>query len=115
MGSWGKNKPWGGFWCKCSLSGLCGLLEESEIALQLCVGHVLRARSLILQFLKTAFFVKRAATERKKGLRISVFFSVFIYNIGNNKVLCVLLGGEQALTRQTLCGSSVGCWRGNKP
>ena len=45
------------------LCGLCGLLEESEIALQLCVGHVLRARLLILQFSKTAFFLKRVAAE----------------------------------------------------
>ena len=70
-------------------------------------GHVLRARLLILQFSKTAFFLKRVATERKKGLRISVFFSVLIYNIGNNKVLCVLLGvrtgSDEAKTLWWLC------------
>ena len=42
------------------------LLGESEIALQLFFGYVLRARLLILQFSETAFFLKRAATERKK-------------------------------------------------
>ena len=45
------------------LCGLCGLLEESEIALQLFFGYVLRARLLILQFSKTAFFLKRVAAE----------------------------------------------------
>ena len=41
------------------------------------LGYVLRARLLNSQFSKTAFFLKRAATERKKGLRISVFFLRF--------------------------------------
>ena len=54
------------------------LLGESEIALQLFFGYVLRARLLILQFSKTAFFLKRVAAEYKKGLRISVF-SPFLY------------------------------------
>ena len=62
MGSWGKTSPEEAFGAK-ALSGLCGLLEESEIALQLFFGYVLRARLLILQFSKTAFFLKRVAAE----------------------------------------------------
>ena len=62
------------------------MLGEPEIALQLFFGYVLRARLLILQLSKTAFFLKRVATEEKKIANFR-FFSVLIYNIGNNKVL----------------------------
>ena len=90
------------------------LLGESEIALQLFFGYVLRARLLILQFSKTAFFLKRVASERKKEIRISVF-SLCLYIPLNDKVLCVLLGGRQALTRQIIIGGSVGNWVKTKP
>ena len=44
--------------------GLCGLLlEGSEMSLQRFFGYVLRARLVNLQFSKTAFFLKRGATE----------------------------------------------------
>ena len=46
-----------------ALCGLCGLLEGSEMSLQRFFGYVLRARLLNLQFLKTAFFLKRGAAE----------------------------------------------------
>ena len=36
------------------------------------------------------------------------FFSRFLYIPLNDKVLCVLLGGRQALTRQRTCEGSVG-------
>ena len=58
----GKTSPGEAFVAK-ALSGLWGLLGESEIVLQLFFGDVLRARLLILQFSKTAFFVKRVAAE----------------------------------------------------
>ena len=58
----GKTSPGEAFGAK-ALSGLCGLLGESEIVLPLFFGYVLRARLLILQFSKTAFFLKRVAAE----------------------------------------------------
>jgi hypothetical protein len=51
----GKTSPGEAFVAK-ALSGLCGLLGESEIVLQLFSGYVLRVRLLILQFSKTAIF-----------------------------------------------------------
>ena len=47
-------------------------------SLQRFVGYVLRARLLILQFSKTAFFLNDLQLSEKKGLRISVF-SPFLY------------------------------------
>ena len=119
-----------------TLWGLCWLLEGKQalrrlLGQKLCVGSVGCWRNLEWPyndvwpciagaFTNFAIFENRNLFETscswvKKRLTNFRFFSVFIYNIGNNKVLCVLLGGEQALTRQRLCGSSVGCWRGNKP
>ena len=91
-----------------ALCGLCGLLEASEMSLQRFVGRVLQARLLNLQFCENCICFETRCSWVK---RITDFrFSRFLYIPLNNKVLCVLLRGEQALMRQRLCGGSVGCW-----
>ena len=112
-GSWGENKPGRGCWGKASVGSVgCwrNLKWPYNYFLVMYCGRVY----YFCNFRKPHFFETSCSWVKK---RITIFrvFSVFIYNIGNNKVLCVLLGGEQALKRQRLCGGSVGCWRGNEP
>ena len=60
------------------------------------------------------FFETRCSWVKKRITDFRFFLRFYIFPL-TNKVLCVLLGGEQALARQRLCGGSVGCWGGNKP
>ena len=74
-----------------ALCGLCGLLVGSERSLQRCLGYVLRARLLNLQFLKTAFFSNEPQPSEICFNRFR-FFSRLWYITLNNKVLCGLMG-----------------------
>ena len=64
-----------------ALCGLCGLLVGSERSLQRCLGYVLRARLLNLQFLKTAFFSNEPQPSEICFNRFRFFFTALIYNI----------------------------------
>ena len=73
VGCWGKNKSWrdkGSVWALWSAGGLWDSLQR-------CLGYVLRARLLNLQFLKTAFFLKRDAAKWNLFQPISFFFHGF--------------------------------------
>ena len=111
VGWWGLNKPWrakGSVWALRAAGGLWHVFTTISL---LCIAGAFPKFAIF----ENRFFFKTRRSQSEIYFNRFPFFSRFWYITLNDKVLCGLMRGKQALTGQRPCGSSVGWWGLNKP